>query len=131
VSQARNDDANRQLVDENDPDRSSSRYSPTSRHKKIDRVPNIWRPGDTPSTWPYADETKAIMSPARCDALTLRSSPGGVGDGGCNYCINSHTAAQKQLDTKASARCWLWSGCSIREPPADAYQIGDILPKEE
>src|SRR6516165_10998633 len=68
--------------------------------KKIDRVPNIWRalatnPAHLELCW---TRLKAIMQPGKVDLLTKEIIALAVSaTNGCNYCINSHTAAVKKL----------------------------------
>jgi AhpD family alkylhydroperoxidase len=68
--------------------------------KKIDFIPNIWRalanhPGHLELCW---TRLKAIMAPGKVDALTKEIIALAVSaTNGCNYCINSHTAATQKL----------------------------------
>lgn len=68
--------------------------------KKIDRVPNIWRalashPEHLELCW---TRLKAIMKPGKVDMLTKEIIALAVSaTNGCNYCINSHTAATQKL----------------------------------
>src|SRR5262245_22557723 len=68
--------------------------------KKIDFIPNIWRalanhPEHLSLCW---TRLKAIMAPGKVDALTKEIVALAVSaTNGCNYCINSHTAATQKL----------------------------------
>jgi AhpD family alkylhydroperoxidase len=73
--------------------------------KKIDFVPNIWRalasdPQHLRLCW---TRLKAIMSPGKVDLLTKEIVALAVSaTNGCNYCINSHTAAVQKLGLDAA-----------------------------
>jgi AhpD family alkylhydroperoxidase len=68
--------------------------------KKIDRIPNIWRalaahPEHLELCW---TRLKAIMAPGKVDALTKEIVALAVSaTNGCEYCINSHSAAVQKL----------------------------------
>jgi AhpD family alkylhydroperoxidase len=68
--------------------------------KKIDFIPNIWRalathPQHLELCW---TRLKAIMAPGKVDALTKEIIALAVSaTNGCDYCINSHTAATQKL----------------------------------
>jgi AhpD family alkylhydroperoxidase len=68
--------------------------------KKIDFIPNIWRalanhPEHLELCW---TRLKAIMAPGQVDALTKEIIALAVSaTNGCDYCINSHTAATQKL----------------------------------
>ena len=68
--------------------------------KKIDFIPNIWRalanhPEHLELCW---TRLKVIMAPGKVDALTKEIVALAVSaTNGCNYCINSHTAATQKL----------------------------------
>jgi len=68
--------------------------------KKIDFIPNVWRalathPEHLELCW---TRLKAIMAPGKVDALTKEIVALAVSaTNGCNYCINSHTAACQKL----------------------------------
>ncbi len=68
--------------------------------KKIDFVPAIWRalathPEHLSLCW---TRLKAIMCPGKLDMLTKEIIALAVSaTNGCNYCINSHTAAVQKL----------------------------------
>ena len=103
--------------------------------KKIDRVPNIWRalatyPDHLELCW---TRLKAIMSPGKVDMLTKEIIALAVSaTNGCNYCINSHTAAVQKLGLdneglgEALAVVGLYNQMNVL---ADGYQVEpDILP---
>jgi AhpD family alkylhydroperoxidase len=68
--------------------------------KKIEHIPNIWRalaahPEHLEMCW---TRLKVIMAPGKVDALTKEIVALAVSaTNGCNYCINSHTAAVQRL----------------------------------
>jgi AhpD family alkylhydroperoxidase len=103
--------------------------------KKIDRVPNVWR---ALATYPEHLELcwtrlKAIMSPGKVDLLTKEIIALAVSaTNGCNYCINSHTAAVQKLglDNEALGEVLAVVGLyNQMNKLADAYQVEpDILP---
>jgi len=104
--------------------------------KKIDRVPNIWRalathPEHLELCW---TRLKAIMRPGKVDALTKEIIALAVSaTNGCDYCINSHTAAVQKLGLdeeglgEVLAVAGLFNGMNRL---ADAYQVEpDVLPE--
>jgi AhpD family alkylhydroperoxidase len=103
--------------------------------KKIDRIPNIWRalatnPDHLELCW---SRLKAIMRPGKVDLLTKEIIALAVSaTNGCNYCINSHTAAAQKLglDTDAYAEVLAVIGLfNQMNKLVDALQIEpDILP---
>ena len=103
--------------------------------KKIDRVPNIWRalatyPDHLELCW---TRLKAIMSPGKVDMLTKEIIALAVSaTNGCNYCINSHTAAVQKLglDNEGLGEALAVVGLyNQMNKLADAYQVEpDILP---
>src|SRR5438445_2521948 len=103
--------------------------------KKIDRVPNIWRalathPEHLELCW---TRLKAIMQPGKIDLLTKEIIALAVSvTNGCNYCINSHTAAVKKLglDNEGLGEVLAVVGLfNQMNKLADAYQVEpDILP---
>jgi AhpD family alkylhydroperoxidase len=103
--------------------------------KKIDRVPNIWRalatnPQHLELCW---SRLKAIMQPGKVDLLTKEIIALVVSaTNGCNYCINSHTAAVQRLglDNEALGEVLAVVGLfNQMNRLADAYQVEpDILP---
>src|SRR6266705_2487332 len=89
------------LVDENTTNaRVRAVFDDIKATKKIDRVPNIWRalatnPEHLELCW---SRLKAIMKPGKLDLLTKEIIALAVSaTNGCNYCINSHTAAVQKL----------------------------------
>lgn len=106
--------------------------------KSIERVPNIWRalatnPDHLELCW---TRLKAIMQPGKVDMLTKEIIALAVSvTNGCQYCINSHTAAVQKLglDTQGLGEVLAVVGLyNQMNSLADAYQIEpDILPKVE
>jgi len=106
--------------------------------KKIDRVPNVWRalatnPDHLELCW---TRLKAIMQPGKVDLLTKEIIALAVSaTNGCNYCINSHTAAVKKLglDNEGLGEVLAVVGLfNQMNKLADAYQVEpDILPPVE
>lgn len=104
--------------------------------KKTDRVPNIWRalathPEHLELCW---TRLKAIMRPGKLDVLTKEIIALAVSaTNGCNYCINSHTAAVQKLglDEEGLGEILAVVGLfNSMNKLADAYQIeSDILPE--
>jgi AhpD family alkylhydroperoxidase len=104
--------------------------------KKIDRVPNVWRalathPEHLELCW---TRLKAIMAPGQVDALTKEIIALAVSaTNGCNYCINSHTAAVQKLglDNEGLGEVLAVVGLyNQMNKLADAYQVEpDILPE--
>src|SRR5437899_13104132 len=94
------------LIDENTTNpRVRAVFADIKATKKIDRVPNFWRalatqPEHLELTWSRA---KAIMRPGKkIDLLTKEIIALAVSaTNGCNYCINSHTAAAQKLGLDA------------------------------
>jgi len=125
------------LVDENTSDpRVRAIFEDIKATKKIDRVPNIWRalatnPEHLELCW---TRLKAIMQPGRIDLLTKEIIALAVSvTNGCQYCINSHTAAVKKLglDNEALGEVLAVVGLyNQMNRLADAYQVEpDILPE--
>lgn len=104
--------------------------------KKTDRVSNIWRalathPEHLELCW---TRLKAIMRPGKVDLLTKEIIALAVSaTNGCNYCINSHTAAVQKLglDDEALGEVLAVVGLfNAMNKLADAYQVEpDILPE--
>jgi AhpD family alkylhydroperoxidase len=104
--------------------------------KKADRVSNIWRalatnPEHLELCW---SRLKAIMRPGKVDRLTKEIIALAVSaTNGCNYCINSHTAAVQKLglDDEALGEVLAVVGLfNAMNKLADAYQVEpDILPE--
>jgi AhpD family alkylhydroperoxidase len=103
--------------------------------KKIDFIPNIWRalashPEHLRLCW---TRLKAIMRPGRLDMLTKEIIALAVSaTNGCDYCINSHTAAVQKLglDNEGLGEVLAVVGLyNQMNRLADAYQIEpDIRP---
>ena len=104
--------------------------------KKIDRVPNLWRalathPEHLELVW---TRLKAIMRPGKIDLLTKEIIALAVSvTNGCDYCINSHTAAVQKLglDNEGLGEVLAVVGLfNSMNRLADAYQIEpDLLPE--
>jgi AhpD family alkylhydroperoxidase len=126
------------LVDErSDHPKVKAVFADIKATKKLDRVPNIWRalatnPDHLELCW---TRLKAIMSPGKLDMLTKEIIALAVSaTNGCNYCINSHTAAVKKLglDNEALGEALAVVGLyNQMNKLADAYQVEpDILPEQ-
>jgi AhpD family alkylhydroperoxidase len=125
------------LVDENtDHPKVLAIFADIKATKKIDRVPNIWRalavyPDHLELCW---TRLKAIMSPGKLDMRTKEIIALAVSVmNGCDYCINSHTAALQKLGLdneeigEALAVVGLYNQMNRL---ADAYQVEpDIRPQ--
>ncbi len=104
--------------------------------KNINWIPNIWRalatnPEHLELCW---TRLKAIMQPGKVDMLTKEIIALAVSvTNGCEYCINSHTAAVQKLglDNEALGEVLAVVGLyNQMNRLADAYQIEpDIRPK--
>jgi AhpD family alkylhydroperoxidase len=104
--------------------------------KKIDRVPNLWRalathPEHLELVW---TRLKAIMRPGKIELLTKEIIALAVSvTNGCDYCINSHTAAVQKLglDEEALGEVLAVVGLfNTTNALANAYQVEpDILPE--
>jgi AhpD family alkylhydroperoxidase len=125
------------LVDENSTNPIVQRvFADIKATKKIDRVPNIWRalathPEHLELCW---SRLKAIMQPGKkIDLLTKEIIALAVSaTNGCNYCINSHTAAVQKLglDNEGLGEVLAVVGLyNQMNKLADAYQIEpDLFP---
>lgn len=127
------------LVAEGDPDPTVQRvFADIKATKKIDFIPNIWRalathPPHLELCW---TRLKAIMTPGQVDALTKEIIALAVSaTNGCNYCINSHTAAVQKLglDNTGLGEVLAVVGLfNAMNKLADAYQIEpDIKPNPQ
>ena len=124
------------LVDENHPDPTVQEvFRDIKETKKIDRVPNVWRalathPEHLELCW---TRLKAIMRPGKLDLLTKEIIALAVSvTNGCDYCINSHTAAVQKLglDNEGLGEVLAVVGLyNQMNRLADAYQIEpDVRP---
>jgi AhpD family alkylhydroperoxidase len=104
-------------------------YDDIMRSKGIDRVPNFWKVlGSHPpllrDVW---ESLKAAMAPGRLDGLTKELIALAVSaTNGCEYCINSHTAAARKLgmDDEMLGELLAVVGVFNRTNAlADAYQV--------
>lgn len=111
-------------------------FDDIKRTKEIDFVPDIWRalannPDHLEQTW---TKLKAIMRPGKLDMLTKEIIALAVSiTNGCEYCINSHSAAVLRLGLDREALgevvavTELYNGMNR---VADAYQVEpDVRPK--
>src|SRR5438132_5278521 len=125
------------LVDENTTNpRVRAVFDDIKATKKIERVPNIWRALATHREhlelcW---TRLKAIMRPGKVDLLTKEIIALAVSaTNGCNYCINSHTAATQKLglDNEGLGEVLAVVGLfNQMNRLADAYQVEpDIRPQ--
>src|SRR5215213_9427437 len=118
------------LVDENDPNPLVQEvFRDIKATKRIDFVPNIWRalashPEHLELCW---TRLKAIMRPGKVDMLTKEIVALAVSvTNGCDYCINSHTAAVQKLglDNEGLGEVLAVVGLyNLMNRMADAYQI--------
>jgi len=124
------------LVDENDPNPLIQEvFRDIKETKKIDRIPDLWRalathPQHLSLCW---TRLKAIMRPGKVDLLTKEIIALAVSaTNGCNYCINSHTAAVLKLglDVEGLGEVLAVVGLyNQMNKLADAYQVEpDIRP---
>jgi uncharacterized peroxidase-related enzyme len=111
-------------------------FDDIKRTKEIDFVPDIWRalannPEHLEATW---TKLKSIMRPGRLDMLTKEIIALAVSiTNGCEYCINSHSAAVMKLGLDREALgevvavTELYNGMNR---VAEAYQVApDVRPK--
>jgi AhpD family alkylhydroperoxidase len=125
------------LIDENSDHPIVKRvFADIKATKKIDRIPNIWRalashPEHLELCW---TRLKVIMAPGKVDALTKEIVALAVSaTNGCNYCINSHTAAVQKLGLNAESYAEVIAVVGLYNQMnklADALQIEpDIRPE--
>ena len=75
-------------------------YDDIMKTRGIDRVPNFWKvlASHPPLLTDVWQSLKAAMAPGRLDGLTKEMIALAVSaTNGCEYCINSHTAAARKL----------------------------------
>lgn len=117
-------------------------YADIKATKNIDYVPNFWRvlatnPSQLELVW---SRLKAIMHPeaegrtGRLDPLTREIIALAVSaTNGCDYCINSHTAAVRKLGLDAEALGEVMAVVALfngTNALANGYQIEpDVLPR--
>jgi AhpD family alkylhydroperoxidase len=125
------------LVEENNPNPVIQRvFADIKATKKIDRIPNIWRalavhPEHLELCW---TRLKVIMAPGRVDALTKEIVALAVSaTNGCDYCINSHSAAVQKLGMNAEGYSEIIAVIGLYNQMnklAEAFQIEpDIRPE--
>ena len=116
-------------------------FADIKRTKSIDFVPNLWRvlatnPVQLEQVWTML---KTLMHPeavGRTSALDAKSRETIAlvvsATNGCDYCVNSHTAALKKLglSTEAIGEAMAIAGLfNLTNTLADGYQVQpDILP---
>ena len=127
------------LVPEDDPNPIVQQvFRDIKETKKIDFIPNIWRalathPEHLSLCW---TRLKAIMKPGKLDLLTKEIIALAVSvTNGCDYCINSHTAAVQKLGLNNEGLGELLAVVGLYNQInklADAYRIeADILPNPQ
>jgi AhpD family alkylhydroperoxidase len=127
------------LVEENDPHPIVQEvFRDIKQTKGIDRVPNIWRalathPEHLRLCW---TRLKAIMQPGKVDQLTKEIIALAVSvTNGCEYCINSHTAAVQKLGLDNAGLGEVLAVVGLYNQMnrlADAYQVEpDIRPNPQ
>jgi AhpD family alkylhydroperoxidase len=125
------------LVDENDPNPIVQEvFKDIKATKKIDFIPAIWRalashPSHLQLCW---TRLKAIMRPGKLDMLTKEIIALAVSaTNGCQYCINSHTAAVQKLGLDAEGYAEVIAVIGLygqMNKLADTLQIDpDVLPE--
>ena len=111
-------------------------YADIRATKKIDFVPNFWK--TLASYPPLLEQTwlrlKTAMTPGKLDALTKEMIALAVSaTNGCEYCVNSHTAAVKKLgldDEGLGELMAVVATFNATNRLADGYRIQpDILPE--
>lgn len=113
-------------------------FEDIKRTKEIDFVPDIWRalannPDHLEQTW---TKLKSIMRPGKLDMLTKEIIALAVSiTNGCEYCINSHSAAVLKLGLDREALGELVAVTELyngMNRVAEAYQVApDVRPKWE
>jgi AhpD family alkylhydroperoxidase len=125
------------LVDENDPNPVIQEvFKDIKATKKINFIPNLWRalathPEHLRLCW---TRVKAIMTPGKLDLATKEAIAVAVSvTNGCDYCINSHTAALQKLgmDNEALGEILAVTGLyNQMNKLAEAYQVEpDVRPE--
>jgi AhpD family alkylhydroperoxidase len=113
-------------------------FDDIKRTKQIDFVPNFWK--TLASYPPLLEQTwlrlKTAMTPGKLDALTKEMIALAVSaTNGCEYCINSHTAAVKKLgldDEGLGELMAVVATFNATNALADGYRIvPDVVPKVE
>ena len=111
-------------------------YDDIMTSRKVDWINNFWKalasdPATLKRTW---ESIKQVMAPGALDPLTKELIYIAVSvTNGCDYCINSHTAAVQKLglDNEGLGEVLAVVGLyNQMNKLADAYQVDpDILPK--
>jgi len=125
------------LVEENSPDPIVHRvFQDIKAVKKIDRVPAFWRalasdPSHLELVWTHL---KNVMQPGKLDMLTKEIIALAVSaTNGCQYCINSHSAAVQKLglDNEGLGEVMSVVGLfNMTNKLADGYQVEpDVFPE--
>ncbi len=111
-------------------------YADIRQTKQIDFVPNFWK--TLASYPPLLEQTwlrlKTAMTPGKLDALTKEMIALAVSaTNGCEYCVNSHTAAVKKLgldDEGLGELMAVVATFNATNRLADGYRIQpDIVPE--
>lgn len=110
-------------------------YDDIKATKQIDFVPNFWKtlathPPLLEDTW---TRLKRVMAPGALDACTKEMIAVAVSaTNGCDYCINSHTAAAKKLGLSEQGYGELLEVIALFNATntlADAFQVRpDVFP---
>jgi len=104
-------------------------YDDIMKTRGIDRIPNFWKvlashPPLLSDVW---QSLKAAMAPGRLDVLTKEMIALAVSaTNGCEYCINSHTAAARRLGMDDAMLGELLAVVGVfnrTNSLADAYQV--------
>ena len=119
-------------------------FADIKRTKNLDRVPNLWRvlatnPTQLELVW---TTLKTLMHPeavgrtSALDAATRETIALAVSaTNGCDYCVNSHTAALRKLGTSTVALGEIMAIAALfnmTNTLADGYQVEpDVLPPLE
>ena len=104
-------------------------YDDIMKTRGIDRVPNFWKvlASHPPLLRDVWESLKAAMAPGRLDGLTKEMIALAVSaTNGCEYCINSHTAAARKLGMDDAMLGELLAVVGVfnrTNALADAYQI--------
>ncbi|MCA9998625.1 MAG: carboxymuconolactone decarboxylase family protein [Anaerolineales bacterium] len=110
-------------------------YDDLMAKKGIDFVPNFWKTVAThpPTLIRLWRDLNEVMAPGRLDRLTKEMIAIAVSaTNGCNYCINSHTAAAQSLGMDAEMLGELMAVVgmfNMTNRMAEGYQVeSDVVP---